>query len=185
MSAAGNANGPPPSRGSVEPRDGGWLGVVERVTGALARAGAWVGAAIVLAMALFAGYGIFTRYVLDHSQTWVDELSGYLMVLVVMLGAAEALRRADHIAVDALTERFGPRGKRAVEAIGLVAVLFVAGVIFVGAWSDVRFEYRVGEVTEGYLGIQKWIPKSSLVLGMALLILAAVNRLLRLVLGRA
>lgn len=162
----------------------GWLGAVERASGLLARGGAWAGAVIVLLMAAFAGYGIFTRYVLDRSQTWVDELSGYLLVLVVMLGAAEALRRADHIAVDVLAERLGRRGRRAIEFAGLLGVLVVAGVIFVSAWSDVRFELRVGEISEGYLGLPKWIPKSSLLLGMALLVLAAVNRLLRLALGR-
>jgi C4-dicarboxylate transporter DctQ subunit len=167
------------------PRDLGWLGACERATAALARIGAWAGAGLMLCLGVIAGYGILTRYLFGRAQTWVDELSGFLIVLVVMLGAAEALRRGDHIAVDIVTERLGRSGRRAIEALGLVAVLAVAGVVFVSSWSDVRFGLRTGEISEGYLGVPKWIPKSSLLLGMALLGLAAVNRLLRLLLGRA
>ena len=37
-------------------------------------------------------FSVFRRYVLGKPLTWSDELSGFLVVAIVMLGAAEVLR---------------------------------------------------------------------------------------------
>ena len=48
--------------------------------------------------------------------TWGDEMLGYLLVATVMAGAAEALRRGDHIAIDLVTSRLTGRARRAAGA---------------------------------------------------------------------
>ena len=50
-------------------------------------------------------FSVFRRYVLGNPLTWSDELSGFLVVAIVMLGAAEVLRRGEHVSVDILSER--------------------------------------------------------------------------------
>ena len=50
-------------------------------------------------------FSVFRRYVLGSPLTWTDELSGFLVVAIVMLGAAEVLRRGEHVSVDILSER--------------------------------------------------------------------------------
>ena len=45
-------------------------------------------------------YAIFQRYVLNTPLKWGDEMVGYLLVTLVLAGAAEAMRRGDHIAID-------------------------------------------------------------------------------------
>jgi C4-dicarboxylate transporter DctQ subunit len=156
------------------------LAPVERVTAALARAGIVIGAVLTLAMTVVVAYSVVMRYLFNRPQTWTDELVAYWMVLLVVLGAAEVLRRDSHVSVDLLTSRLGPAGRRAVEIWSLAAILVTALVLLVSSWQMVAFSSRVGLFSEGYLEVPMWIPQSSMLVGMALLILAALNRLLRL-----
>ena len=47
-----------------------------------------VGAGVVVLMMLVVAYSVVNRYILNTPITWTDELSGYLVVALVMLGAA-------------------------------------------------------------------------------------------------
>jgi TRAP-type C4-dicarboxylate transport system permease small subunit len=129
---------------------------------------------LVLITLVTVGYSVVKRYVLDTPVTWTDELSGYLVVAIVMLGAAEALRRGDHISVDLLTSRMGRRGQRYVALWGLLATAMFAGAVIYSAVLMVRFSFSFGVYSEGYLGVPMWIPQSVLLAGSALLLVVAV-----------
>ena len=146
----------------------------ERLVGALAWAGAAAATVLVLITLVAVGYSVVKRYVLDTPVTWTDELSGYLVVAIVMLGAAEALRRGDHISVDLLTNRMGRRGQRYVALWGLLATAMFAGAVIYSAVLMVRFSFSFGVYSEGYLGVPMWIPQSVLLAGSALLLVVAV-----------
>ena len=62
-----------------------------------------IGAGVVILMMLVVAYSVINRYILNTPITWTDELSGYLVVALVMLGAADALRQGDHISVDLIS----------------------------------------------------------------------------------
>jgi C4-dicarboxylate transporter DctQ subunit len=133
-------------------------------------------------MAVSITYSVILRYVFNTPQVWTDELMGYLMVALVMFGLGETVRRGDHIAVDLLTGRLGPRGQVLARIWGLVAMIAVAAVLLVRSWDMVAFSRMVDLLSDGYLAMPIWIPQSSLLIGFALMILASVNQLLRLLL---
>ena len=85
-----------------------------------------VGALVSVMLAFIVGYSVLMRYLFNHPQTWTDELSGYLLVLIVMMGLAEALRRGDHIGVDLLTSRLSEKGRRLIEIWGMLAVIVIS-----------------------------------------------------------
>lgn len=72
---------------------------------------------------------VFFRYVLNDSLTWSEELARYLFVWVSFLGAAIALHRKMHIAVDILTSIVSERARRIMLLITQVAVLFLLVVL--------------------------------------------------------
>ena len=74
--------------------------VLYYLTGSVSKLAAAVAAGVVVLMMLVVSYSVVNRYILNTPITWTDELSGYLVVALVMLGAADALRRGDHISVD-------------------------------------------------------------------------------------
>lgn len=170
MSGNGNGEhqGPPPS------------GAAERWVANLARLFAWGGVATLLAATLAVLYSVFMRYVVGQPQTWSDELIGFLTVATVMLGAAEASRRNDHVEVDLLTARAGPRMRRVAALWGAVSVLWIAGVLLAGGWEMVAFSRMTGLLSEGYLEAPLWIPQLAIPVGMAALIAVTVVRVVRL-----
>ena len=158
-----------------------WL---DRLTGIVSGTAAFVAAGVTVALMLIVGYSVFWRYVLGEPVTWTDELSGYLVVVLVMLGVAEALRRGDHINVDLITSRLPARARRWTMIWGMAASIAVGAVLLISAVGTVTFSYSMDIVSEGYLEMPMWIPKSALILGAVMLILAAATALLRLVAGR-
>ncbi len=53
----------------------------------------WIMAAVVF-------YQVYTRYVLEDSAGWTEEIARYLLVAVVFLGASMSVRKNNHIQVD-------------------------------------------------------------------------------------
>jgi C4-dicarboxylate transporter DctQ subunit len=164
----GNGRGPPA------------LSFLDRAIGALAWFAAVLGAGVVILMMAVVIYSVVNRYVLGTPITWTDELSGYLVVALVMLGAAEALRRGDHISVDLITGWLGPRSRRVVEIWGNVLVLVVAVSLLISGKATIAYSVNFGILSEGYLEVPMWIPQSFLLLGAGLLALVAITNVLRL-----
>ena len=67
----------------------------------------------------------FTRYVLNDSLGWTEEIARYLLIAVTFIGAVMAVRKESMIAVE-IFYRWFPRGLRRVLqcAVDLAAVLF-------------------------------------------------------------
>jgi C4-dicarboxylate transporter, DctQ subunit len=126
---------------------------------------------------------VINRYVLGEPLQWADELIGYMLVATIMLGAAEALRRDNHISIDLLSSKLESKGQLALGIIGNLAVLILAGIIGWSAWKSIVFAQAFGSYSVGYIEIETWIPQVPLLFGAALLGLAAITRTWRLIAG--
>ncbi len=62
----------------------------------------WLTLGLFWVMCLCVFLQFFTRYVLNDSYAWTEEVAIYCLVLVVFLGSAMCVRRAKHIHVDFL-----------------------------------------------------------------------------------
>ncbi|MEE1655438.1 TRAP transporter small permease [Microvirga sp. CF3062] len=96
----------------------------------------------------------FTRYVLNNSLGWTEEIARYFLILVTFCGSVTAMRKGSHIAVEALLV-YLPREARhwtLVAVDGLVA-------LFCGAMA--WYAYQLGALAPGYM-VSIDIPKSYL-----------------------
>lgn len=94
----------------------------------------------------------FTRYVLNDSLGWTEEIARYFLILITFVGSVTAMRKGSHIAVEALLI-YLPRGARhwtLVVVDGLVA-------LFCGAMA--WYAYQLGALAPGYM-VSIDIPKS-------------------------
>lgn len=81
---------------------------------------------------------VFAKLQIQFSVPWTEELSRYLMIWAVFIGAAVVARRADALAVEALVLAVPPALGRAIKfsAHGL-ALVFYACIFFLGLdWME-------------------------------------------------
>jgi TRAP-type transport system small permease protein len=86
---------------------------------------AWLAFAFFWLLALNVFYQFFTRYVLNDSAAWTEEIARYLLICMVFVGTAAAVRTSRHIHVDFLYRVIPPRAGRALStAVDAVKIAF-------------------------------------------------------------
>src|SRR5215468_2398226 len=87
----------------------------------------WVALGLFWILGLCVFYQFFTRYALNDSAAWTEEIARYLLIGTVFIGLAAAVRRTRHIHVDFLYRLVPPAVGRALSTlIDVLRVLFFA-----------------------------------------------------------
>lgn len=81
---------------------------VERIDGALVRANGFAVGAMLAAMLALVFANVVGRYFFSVSFGWIEEVSRYLMIWIVFLGAGLAMREGMHVAVSLFADISGP-----------------------------------------------------------------------------
>lgn len=137
---------------------------------------------VLVALALI-GYSVVVRYFVGAPSLWIDEVVGFLVVGIVMFGAACALREGRHIGVDLITEMMSPGWQRWAQVWSMSVVLVLSVFLIVNGWQTAMFSKSIGMVTQGYLELPMYQLQLLIPLGGFLLALAAIDSLLRLACG--
>lgn len=85
----------------------------------------------------------FTRYVLNDSLGWTEEIARYLLILVTFVGAVIGVRKRDHVAVE-LIYRYLPA--RAAHWVNLVIDGLSAAFFFFLAYICARLALRTKQM---------------------------------------
>ena len=163
--------------------EGRALRVYSRVVAALVGAAiVLAGAALLVSFALIC-WAVVMRYAFNAAPVWVDDVVGFLLVAVVMLSAAQTLRRGEHIGVDLLVARLSSTGRRWALAWAAFATVLISAVLVVKGWDAALFAKTLGLVTEGALEWPSWLLMLFVPLGGVLLLLAALESFWRALAG--
>ena len=111
---------------------------------------------------------IFLRYLFNFSFAWAEELVRYVMIWMVMIGAALVQAKNDHIRIDFLPMLAGPRGRRVMETFFRLGILLFAIIIMV---KGIKMTYFNRLFESPGLRIQMCWPMLSLPLGAMLITL--------------
>jgi TRAP-type C4-dicarboxylate transport system permease small subunit len=74
---------------------------------------------------------VFSRYLLSSPSSFTDELAGFLLIWVGVLGAAYVAGRKEHLAIDILVQRSPPARQRKLQFIIHVLILMFALFVMV------------------------------------------------------
>jgi TRAP-type C4-dicarboxylate transport system permease small subunit len=96
---------------------------------------AWIAFGFFWVLALNIFYQFFTRYVLNDSAAWTEEIARYLLICMVFIGMAWAVRTTRHIHVDFVYRLVPARvGRVLATLVDVVKVLFF-GYMTVLTWQ--------------------------------------------------
>lgn len=107
----------------------------------------WVTIAVFWAMSLCVFLQFFTRYVLNNSYAWTEEIAINCLVVVVFLGAVMCTRTSRHIQVDILYHYLPAGvGRYLALAVNLITLGFFAYMTWL-LWRYVGIVHRERMVT--------------------------------------
>jgi len=150
------------------------------IDGALSRFGAamsWLWLALMAVIVL----NVAMKNLLGDGRVEFEEIQWHIYSALFMLGLSVTLAADDHVRVDLLYERFGLRTKAWVDLLGIIFLLlpFLTMLLWYGL-PFVADSLATGERSSSPAGLpHRWLIKSMLVAGCALLALAAASRLHR------
>lgn len=76
---------------------------------------------------------VASRYILSSPSSFTDELAGFLLIWVGLLGAAYVAGKNEHLAIDLLIQRSGPKRKKRLQiSISILIILFGLLVMVIG-----------------------------------------------------
>jgi len=90
---------------------------------------------------------VVARYVFAAPFFWLEEVSGLLMIWIVMLGAIVAERDGQHLSVPLLTEALPRRLRAGLETVVSLASIGLLGYTAYVGWTLSETALRQGKIT--------------------------------------
>jgi TRAP-type C4-dicarboxylate transport system permease small subunit len=111
--------------------------------------------ALALAIMVVLVFGnVVLRYAFNTGITVSEEVSRWLFVWLVFLGAIVALKEHAHLGSDMLVSRLPVIGKKICLVVGQLLMLYVTWLLFSGSLAQVRINWEVeAPVTGASVGI--------------------------------
>ena len=91
---------------------------------------------------------VFTRFILKDPSSFTEELAGFLLIWIGLLGASYAFYTRAHLGIDILTMRLNPEKKRLVGMlIALIVFLFAFFVLVIGGLRLVNLTFTLHQIS--------------------------------------
>jgi len=125
---------------------------------------------------------VFGRYILRISLSWPEELARYVLVWLMIFGAAAAAASRSQIVVDTLLELVPASVRRALEALAALAGLVAVALL---VWTSQPLIFGpAGRSTSPATGIPSFWIYLAVPVGGALLVLFALAELAEILRGK-
>lgn len=129
-------------------------------------------------ISLFVTYDVIARTVFRLNNSWITEVTIYLMGYITFVGSAYALKVGAHVAVDILIQLVSIKVKRMLY-LAADFILFI--VVLVLTWLSFQLVFDAwnsNEKSDTLLSVRLWIPYLSFFVGMVLLLVATLMKTL-------
>ncbi len=104
----------------------------------------WIALAVFWLLGLTVGWQFLTRYVLNDSAAWTEEVARYMLIGVVFIGAAIGVARNNQIQVDFFYRYLpAPLGRWLSRAVDVLRIAFFAATVVM----TVQMMLKIGNQT--------------------------------------
>ena len=91
---------------------------------------------------------VFTRFVMQNSSSWTEEMARFLLIWIGLLGGSYALHTRMHLGIDILTYKLVGRKKQIVEVIIYTFVaLFALFIMVIGGFKLVNLTFQLKQIS--------------------------------------
>ena len=140
----------------------------------------WFLAGLLLVMTALIGWQVFARFVVGDSLTFSEEVSRFLMVWLVIVGAAYAAKSGRLMKVDLVEHLLSGRAKTTVMMVaGALSIAFYLVLVVFGFFIVNAVSYQATPATE----VSMSIPMAAVPVGALLLIINTLYQMFGVALG--
>ena len=149
---------------------------IDRLNELIGRGVSWLG----LAAVLICTGAALARYLLNQgSNAWL-EIQWYLNSAVFLLVAAYALKRNDHVRIDAIAGRLPPRFLAWIDILGGIFALLPAMLMIAWySWPSLASSFRINEYSSDPGGLVRWPVRVLIPLAFTMLALQGVSEIVK------
>ncbi|WP_101908738.1 TRAP transporter small permease [Marasmitruncus massiliensis] len=109
---------------------------------------------------------VVNRNILHINIGWLEELSRYCMVWIVMLASGSALRKGEHISMEVVTAKVSGKVKMVLEILVQLVILVFVLTLLIASFRLVGIQIRTGQISPG-LRVHMALPYLSLPVAFA------------------
>jgi len=135
---------------------------------------------LILIMAIISAGNATYRFIFDDSSNGMLEIQWYLFAAVFLLCSPYTLLKNEHVRIDVISGKFGPRGLAVIDIVG--TLFFLLPMVITVLWLSIPLvaeSYRITEYSANAGGLLRWPVKALLPIGFALLALQGVSELIK------
>jgi C4-dicarboxylate transporter DctQ subunit len=144
---------------------------------ALPRLGSFLAHLGMCAMSILVAVVALTRYFLNWTPMWGDEIIAYLIIFTLFMGAGTVLKEDRHIRITALFDKLSPKVQNVLQVIyGLIGLFFI-GYVTYSLFELALMSLRIG--SKSMNGVPIFPLQILLVVGLFLLLLPLTGFLIK------
>ena len=132
------------------------------------------GVILLAVMAIFAFLNVITRYFIQYSFAFTEEVEVACLVWLTMLGAAAGFRRGIHLGFDLLKMRFPNFGKKVLVPLSSILTFVTMCLLIWFSVYQIRDEMDFKTATEA-LNIPQWWYTLAIPVGGTLILVRIVE----------
>ena len=121
---------------------------MQTFTGIITRILSAVLVLLMAVMVLDVTWQVFTRFILRDPSEYTEELAGFLLIWIGLLGSSYAYFVKAHLGIDVFTSRFSGAKKQMFEIIVAGTVfLFALFILVIGGWRLVDLTFTLKQIS--------------------------------------
>jgi TRAP-type mannitol/chloroaromatic compound transport system permease small subunit len=135
---------------------------------------------VVLIMTIVSAGNATVRFLFNYSSNGLLEIQWYMFAAVFLLCAPYTLQKNEHVRIDVISGRFGPRGLAVIDIIG--TLFFLLPMVVAVLWLSLPLiaeSYKINEMSANAGGLLRWPVKILLPIGFTLLALQGISELIK------
>lgn len=91
---------------------------------------------------------VTSRFIVGNPSSFTDELAGFLLIWVGLLGAAYATGQKQHLAIDLISQKMSPSKKRILDSIiNSFIILFAVVVLIIGGTNLSYLTFQLNQIS--------------------------------------